>query len=305
MCPSKCASAPGRRWSTIVSAAKGVLAVTHTSCSQFSRRNFIAALSMTSTAVRAFAAAEPALRFAAVDHVSIEVSDAGRSAAFYSRVFGNTVMKNKGSDRRYLKLGSSYVAIVSAREQAPHRVDHICAGVEGYQSGAVKNLLQSRGVSSRDGDTGLMVADPDGIQIQLFFAGSWSRLPDRAAPETVHADGPVFRPTGLDHLLLRVSDPEKSAGFYTKIFGPVTQRGNDRTWFQTGKSRIGLIAADREHPIGVDHFCVAAERFDYNVVIKQLEQSGAKIEAPEVAGAPEFRDPDGILVQVMAPRAAT
>ena len=262
------------------------------------------ALSMASAAVRVFADAEPALHFAAVDHVSIEVSDAGRSAAFYSRVFGNTVMKNKDSDRRYLKLGSSYVAIVSARERAPHRVDHVCAGVEGYQSGAVKNLLQSRGVSSRDGDTGLMVADPDGIQIQLFFAGSWGRLPDRAAPETVHADGPVFRPTGLDHLLLRVADRDKAAVFYAKIFGPATQRASDRTWFQAGKSRIGLIAADREHPIGVDHFCVAAEHFDYDTVIKQLEQAGAKIEAPEVAGAPEFRDPDGILVQVMAPRAA-
>jgi hypothetical protein len=45
--------------------------------------------------------------------------------------------------------------------------------------------------------------------------------------------------------------------------------------------------------------------FTYEAVLKKLEQAGAKLEAPEVAGAPEFRDPDGILVQVMGARVAT
>jgi hypothetical protein len=42
---------------------------------------------------------------------------------------------------------------------------------------------------------------------------------------------PIFHTTGLDHILLDVTDPEKSAGFYQEIFGPVTQRNNNRTWF--------------------------------------------------------------------------
>ncbi|HLH00705.1 MAG TPA: VOC family protein [Bryobacteraceae bacterium] len=269
------------------------------------RRDFVAMLSLGTAAVRAFADAEPALHFSAVDHVSLAVSDTGRSVAFYSRIFGNTVMKDKRSDRRYLQLGPAYMAISSPEQgQAAHRVDHICGGVEGYQTEAVRKLLQTRGVTSRDGAAGLMVSDPDGLQIQLFESESWNQLPSRAAPESVHAEDPIFRPTGLDHLLLRVSDPDKAAEFYAKIFGPVTQRANNRTWFQVGKSRIGLIASDAEHPTGVDHFCVAAERFGYETAVKQLQQAGAKVQAPEVAGAPEFRDPDGILVQVMAPRAA-
>jgi hypothetical protein len=45
-----------------------------------------------------------------------------------------------------------------------------------------------------------------------------------------------------------------------------------------------------------------AESFDHASAVKKLEQAGAKVEAPEAAGAVEFRDPDGFLVQVMGPR---
>ena len=159
-------------------------------------------------------------------------------------------------------------------------------------------------IESASAVDGLFATDPDGIQIQLFAIDSWSEISPTAAPESIPATIPIFRPTGLDHLLLRVTDPEKSAVFYAKIFGPVTQRANSRTWFQCGRSRIGLIAADTPHPIGVDHFCVSADSFDYDAATKKLEAVGAKVQPPEVAGAPEFSDPENILVQVMAPRPA-
>lgn len=270
-----------------------------------SRRELFAMLATGASAVRAFADPEASLQFAGADHVAIAVTDIDRSLAFYSRIFGNTVLKDKNGTRRYLKLGPCYVAIGSpAQGQPAHRVDHICAGVQGYQTAAVKNFLGARGVAARETTVGLYANDPDGLQIQLFTADSWDQLSSRAAPESIPAATPIFRPTGLDHLLLRVTDPEKSAVFYAKLFGPVTQRANNRTWFQCGKSRIGLIAADAGHPTGVDHFCVAADRFDYDAVTKKLEQAGAKVQTPEVAGAPEFRDPDNILVQVMTPRTA-
>ncbi len=269
-----------------------------------SRRELLALLATGASAAKAFADSETPLRLAALDHVAIAVTDVDRSVSFYSRIFGNTVLKDKRSTRRYLKLGPCYVAIAPPGQGQPaHRVDHICAGVQGFQMAAVKNVLTARGIASRESTVGLFANDPDGIQVQLFTIDSWNEL-SNAAPEAIPASTPIFRPTGLDHLLLRVTDPEKSAVFYAKIFGPVTQRGNNRTWFQCGKSRIGLIAADNDHPTGVDHFCVSADRFDYDAVTKKLEEAGAKVQTPEVAGAPEFRDPENILVQVMAPRQA-
>ncbi len=269
------------------------------------RREVLGTLAASATAVRSLADSEPPLPFAGLDHVAIAVTDVDRSVAFYSRIFGDSVIKDKRSARRYLKLGPCYVAIAPpAQGQPAHRVDHICAGVQGFQMAAVKELLRTRGVPTRDTTVGLFAEDPDRIQVQLFTIDSWNELASTTVPESAPSSAPIFRPTGLDHLLLRVTDPEKSAVFYAKIFGPVTQRANNRTWFQCGKSRIGLIAADAEHPTGVDHFCVAAEHFDYDEVTKKLEGAGAKVQPPEVAGAPEFRDPENILVQVMAPRAA-
>jgi len=48
----------------------------------------------------------------------------------------------------------------------------------------------------------------------------------------------------------------------------------------------------------VNHFCVAAEPFAYDAVVARLAALGAKIEPPKLAGAPSFRDRDGMLVQV-------
>ena len=267
------------------------------------RRELLAWLATGASAAKAFADSDTPLHLAALDHVAIAVTDVDRSVVFYSRIFGNTVLKDKRSTRRYLKLGPCYVAIAPpAQGQPAHRVDHICAGVQGFQMDAVKKILADRGIASRESTVGLFANDPDGIQVQLFTIDSWNELSSTAAPESIPDSTPIFRPTGLDHLLLRVNDPEKSAVFYAKIFGPVTQRANNRTWFQCGKSRIGLIAADADHPTGVDHFCVAADKFDYDAVTKKLEEAGAKVQPPEVAGAPEFRDPENILVQVMAAR---
>ncbi|HYL37140.1 MAG TPA: VOC family protein [Bryobacteraceae bacterium] len=249
---------------------------------------------------------EVPLRFAALDHVGIAVTDVEKSVSFYARIFGNAVLKNNSTTRRYLKLGPCYVAIAPPAQGEPaHRVDHICAGIGGFQMAAVKSFLEARGIPSRESNVGLFVTDPDGIQVQLFSIDSWKELGATASPDHIPAaGGPIFQPTGLDHILLRVTDPEKSAPFYSKIFGPVTQRANNRTWFQVGKSRIGLIAADTGHPTGVDHFCVSAPSFDYADAIKKLEAAGAKTQPPEVAGAPEFHDPENILVQVMGPRRA-
>lgn len=274
--------------------------------SRLARRELFSLLGAGALLTRRAAAAESSLHFAALDHVGITVADAQKSTAFYTRLFGNNVYKNNQTPRRYLKLGPCYMAIAPpAQGSQGYRVDHICPGVEGFQMADVEHYLEGRGVGFRKTDLGPFVTDPDGIQIQLWTEGSWSLAIRPATPESFPADGePIFRPTGLEHILLDVTDPEKSAGFYEKLFGPVTQRNNNRTWFQTGTSRIGLLAVANGRRPGVNHFCVSAAAFDYDAAMKKLEQAGAKPVTAEVAGAPEFRDPDGILVQVMGPRAA-
>jgi catechol 2,3-dioxygenase-like lactoylglutathione lyase family enzyme len=252
------------------------------------------------------AAAEAPPRFAALDHVGLTVADSQKTATFFARVFGNVVYKEAMNERRYVKLGPCYVSMAPSGPQAPpnYRVDHVCPGIQAFDNAAVEAYLKSQGVNFRPVEGfGPFVPDPDGITIQLWTENSWSLSIKNSALESQPVTGePIFQPTGIEHLLLQVTDPGKSVKFYEKLFGPVTQRANNRIWFRAGGSRIGLLALPSGQRAGVNHFCVSAAAFDYETATKKLQQAGAKVETPEIAGAPEFRDPNGILVQVMVPR---
>ena len=133
-----------------------------------------------------------------------------------------------------MKLGPCYIAIEQGRE--PFGVDHFSAGIEGYRIADIHSYLDQRGIGYKDYPSGkdLNVTDPDGIRVQLSADNTWSELAgSTASPESGEVDAQsIFRPTGLDHILLNVSNPERSAALYEKIFGAVTRRDNDRTWFQ-------------------------------------------------------------------------
>jgi catechol 2,3-dioxygenase-like lactoylglutathione lyase family enzyme len=265
------------------------------------RRSVLALLGAGVLSAPRSVAADAPLRFTRLDHVEFWASDVEKSRDFYARVFGNTVMKNNKTTRRYIQLGSAYIAIDKGQDAG--RVDHFCAGIPGFQIAAAHEYLQQAGIAFRDYPSGrdLAVTDPNGTRTQLAADKGWSALAGgtASAESVVLGAEPIFRPAGLDHILLNVADQEKAAAFYAQIFGPVAQRNNNRVWFQVGGSRIGLVQTPSGQRAGVNHFCVSAAAFDYDAVTNKLQQAGARVEKPEVAGAPEFRDPDGMLVQVM------
>ena len=218
------------------------------------RRDVLGMLGASGLVLRTALAADPALRFTALDHVEFLVADAERSAAFYARVFGNSVLKNNRTTRRYVKIGASYLAM-DRNAQGVINVDHFCAGIAGFDVASVHKYLDEKGIAYRDFPSGkdLAVPDPDGARLQLAADNGWAQLlTGTASPETIATGGaPIFRPTGIDHILLNVTDPEKSAAFYEKILGPVTQRNNNRIWFQAGTGRIGLLKTPAGDKAGV------------------------------------------------------
>lgn len=270
----------------------------------FNRREALAMLGAFA-AKSAIGAPDSGLRFSGLDHLAIAASDTEKSVAFYSRIFGHNVLKDSRSPRRYFSIGKGYIAIAPpAQGQSARRVDHICAGIVGFSQASTKSYLDDLGISSRETNVGRYVVDPDGIQIQLWSEDSWKEL-SNAAPEAASGgEAPVFRPNGLDHILLRASDMEKSAAFYQRVFGVTPQRSAtpQRIWFQIGSGRLGLAPVGGGP--GVDHFCLAVAKYDHGSVAKMLQERGATMEAGETPGAEMFRDLDGILVQVTTPRAA-
>jgi catechol 2,3-dioxygenase-like lactoylglutathione lyase family enzyme len=248
-------------------------------------------------------AQEPALEFAAIDHVEFYVSDVLRTRDFFAAVFGNTVLRNTAASKSYLKLGATYMAFERPRTAGgPLTTDHVSVAIRNIEMARVHALLDSRGVAYRDYPSGrdTAVVDGDGIRTQLSPENGWSVLkPPTFTPDIpAFKEDPVFRPTGIDHVLLNVADPEVSARFYEKLFGPVSARRNNRIWFQVGRSRIGLLKTPEGQRLGVNHFCVSAEPFNYDTAVARLVALGSKVEPAEMPGAPSFRDPDGMLVQV-------
>jgi len=267
---------------------------------RFSRRETLTMLGAFAVS-SAVGAADESLRFSGLDHLAIAAADTEKSVAFYSRIFGHDVLKDSRSPRRYFKIGNGYIAIAPpAQGQAARRVDHICAGIAGFSQAGAKSYLDERGISSRETNVGRYVTDPDGIQVQLWAENSWKELSNASPEATAGGEAAVFRPLGLDHILLRASDMEKYAAFYQKVFAVAPQRSASpaRIWFQVGSARLGLSPVGAGP--GVDHFCVAVSSYDREAAAKMLHDRGATLEQGETPGSTMFRDLDGILVQVTA-----
>ena len=162
------------------------------------------------------ALAQTPLKFRGLDHIEFTVADVEKSTAFYALLFGGAdVMKNRTTTRRYLKLGSSYMAI--DRADAP-RIDHVCVGVEDFDIAAIHAYLTSQGLMYRDypsgRDTG--VNDPDGTRLQLSSADGWTSLAAQTAspePRTL-AQPAVFQPVQLSGIQVSVTDVAKSTAHY-------------------------------------------------------------------------------------------
>ncbi len=129
---------------------------------------------------------------------------------------------------------------------------------------------------------------------------------------------------GLDHVVLRVTDLERSTAFYRDVLGCTVEKWQPEfglLQLRAGSALIDLVALDG--PIGraggagptregrnLDHFCLRLERFDESALREHLAACG--VEAGQVAnryGAEGYgasiyiQDPDGNTVELKAPPA--
>jgi glyoxylase I family protein len=130
---------------------------------------------------------------------------------------------------------------------------------------------------------------------------------------------------GLDHLVLRVADLERSTAFYRDVLNCAVEKWQPELGLlqlRAGSALIDLVTLDgpigREGGAGaaregrnLDHFCLRLERFDEAELREHLAAFG--VEAGQTAdryGAEGYgasiyiRDPDGNTVELKAPRAA-
>jgi catechol 2,3-dioxygenase-like lactoylglutathione lyase family enzyme len=260
------------------------------------------ALFMLSAVAVTRARAEGMLRVTRVDHVALDVGDMDKAMSFYRRLFGNEVLKDSKTPRRYLRLGPCYLAIApAAAGQAPH-INHFSVGIENFNAAAMKSTLEGAGMKVRESNVGLFVTDPDGNSVQIWADQSWKLL-SNASLEKYPKQEALFHAIGMHHMAVQSSDLAKSVDFYGKLFGrPIYDPpGNPQPVFQAGETRIRIYDPKPDKPAKIDHFSALVENFDAPAALRVVKSLGAKAELSKQGTLNEFYDPEGIRMQVTVP----
>lgn len=264
----------------------------------------LTAASLLATRARAQKKVLP-LNHSGLDHISITVPDAVKASTFYGRIFDPQVFHERtGVQRYYVRLGSAYIAFGPQATATPY-IDHIAAGVidleeDKFGDPAVKAEFTAAGMTAPPGAITL-VPDPDNLRTQLVNATHG--LFDTLMPGgRVTTDPAALIPIGLDHIMISVTDVEKSAAHYRKLLGKEasTDRNPQRIWFNLADTKIGLEAAPAGQKPSFSHYCVKVAGFNKSQATARLEKLGIKVEPGAEKDTLRFRDLYNLPVEVIA-----
>ncbi|MCF4994687.1 VOC family protein [Pseudomonas syringae] len=126
----------------------------------------------------------------------------------------------------------------------------------------------------------------------------------------------------IDHIVLRVTNLQRSIDFYARVFGAELVKRQDHlglVHLRAGTSMIDLVSLDGElgrkggaaagaERRNVDHFCLRIEPFDEAVLVRHLEACGLTTEKAASRYGAEGKglslycfDPDGNQVELKGP----
>src|SRR6476620_6643609 len=169
-----------------------------------SRRELLKLIAGGVLASRRFVWQERGPEFAGLDHFEFYVSSAEKARDFYVRLFGHELLSR--NNKRYLRLGSTYMAFETPRAGASAgQVDHVSLSIRSLDMMKLHALLEQRGVMYQDYPSGrdTAVQDPDGTRLQLSPENGWSLLnPATFKPEAIaFTQDSIFRAIALDHVV--------------------------------------------------------------------------------------------------------
>jgi len=105
--------------------------------------------------------------------------------------------------------------------------------------------------------------------------------------------------TGIDHVSILVTDLQRSAAFYQRVFG-MTQVSEDKPnqILRLGTQRT-IVSLRHEGSAGiVDHFAIKVDNFDRDRVTELLKPHGLTPQNNIQFGF-HIKDPDGAVVQIV------
>ena len=144
--------------------------------------------------------------------------------------------------------------------------------------------------------------------VARFDSGTLSRrqlihgltvLAAASATTRAQAQETPFVSTGIDHISIQVTDLARSIEFYQSIFGlSIVNQDEENEIVRMGVDRT-IVSLHHKEPTGiVDHYAIAIEDFDREVVTRALTEQGLTAEQNLDYGF-HVRDPEGIPVQIV------
>jgi catechol 2,3-dioxygenase-like lactoylglutathione lyase family enzyme len=164
----------------------------------------------------------------ALDHITFEMPDYRREAAFFIALMGWKLRADDGK-QAILDIGDLGSAIFKHAPAQPHSVaTSFCFVIEPWHAKTVESELRKRGLSpiaenDSNGFESFHVKDPDGWDLQIGNARGLAAA--RKTPANAQLTLPApFESTGwntiwLDHLSFRVTNYKQSASFYSNLLG--------------------------------------------------------------------------------------
>jgi catechol 2,3-dioxygenase-like lactoylglutathione lyase family enzyme len=238
------------------------------------------------------------LRTTGLEHLGTVVPDVTLAGQFYGRLFNPELYKEKDPPLRYyVTLGVGYLALGSRANQPHAFFDHFCALVEDYDAPAMAQQLKSEGLPA--GRYGI-IPDPDGVGLQLLGVPGGLAKTTEPAGRIVEGDA-LVRPQRLDHVVLHVSDMEKSLQFYRRFFGQEVKGGapDAGSWFQVAGTRLVLEKAAAGEAPRIDRIGINVQHFDRRALSRELVKLGAQVAADPNKDL-RFTDPFGLVVELRA-----
>ena len=125
-----------------------------------------------------------------------------------------------------------------------------------------------------------------------------------AAPSAASAQGTVLQATTINHTSVLVTDLQRSADFYGRVFGLKTvseDKPNKIVRLGAGGSGVAstLVSLRQQSPAGtIDHFAISVQGFNRETATRVLTGHGLT-PADNVEFGFHVKDPDGAVVQVV------